>query len=387
MDTKINLSSALKITCYCLIGIGIVSLGVGFFTAPQQAWASLLLDNYYFLALSVGAAFFLALQYITQSGWSSMFKRIPEAMQFYIPLAGVIMLLLYFGMNHLYQWSIPGSAASDEVISHKLPFLNVPFFFIRIVIYFILWTMMSTLLRRQSLKEDQVGGIACFEKSEHLSKIYIFIIAITFSLASFDWIMSLDVHWYSTIFALKCFVTGFYHASAVIALIIILLNERGYFPQLNSSHLVDFSRYIFMLSIIWGYFWYSQFMLIWYANLPEETVYYSHQLKSGFGYLFYINVIINWFLPFIILLAKKMDRKRLVVKWVCILLVIGLWIDLYMQIYPGTIGAPKFGFIEIGSWLGFAGSFILITMLALSKANLIPVNHPYLEESVNHYVE
>ncbi|MHC1707000.1 MAG: hypothetical protein AB9842_05700 [Bacteroidales bacterium] len=387
MDTKINLSSGFKITCYILIVIGIVSLGFGFFTAPQQTWANILLNNYYFLALSIGAGFFLALQYISQSGWSAMFKRVPEAMGFFIPIAGIIMLLMYFGMPSLYHWAHAGAADHDALIQHKQPFLNIPFFFIRVVIYFILWTLMSTYLRKLSLKEDMEGGTAYFEKSEYYSKVYIFILALTFSLASFDWIMSIDVHWYSALFALKNFVTSFYHGVAVLVLIIILLNERGYFPHMNESHLVDFSRYLFMLSIVWGYFWFSQFMLIWYANIPEETIYYARQFRGGYNYLFYINVAVNWFLPFILLLAKKMDKNRTVVKWVSIILVVGLWIDLYTQIYPGVVGPPKFGIIEIGGWLGFAGLFILVTTLALSKANLIPKNHPYLEESIYHHVD
>ncbi len=387
MDTKFTFSPALKISCFVLVAIGVITLGYGFFASPQQAWANVLLNNYFFICVSIGAAFFMALQYITQSGWSAQFKRVPEAMGFYLPAGAVIMLLLYFGLNSLYHWSHQEAIITDAMIRHKAPYLNPGFFMIRLAVFFLLWIGMNLILRRLSLREDVEGGLSFFHKSETYSKIYIFIIAITFTFATFDWIMSIDVHWYSTLFALKNFVTAFYHGVAVVVLVVILLHEKGAYPSLNKSHLLDFSRYLFMLSIVWGYFWFSQFMLIWYSNIPEETIYYARQWREGYLYIFYINVIINWFIPFILLLAKRMDQNIKVVKWVSVILIFGLWIDLYTQIIPGAVGSPKFGFIEIGSWLGFAGLFTLLTFMALSRTDLIPKHHPYLKESLQHHVE
>ncbi|MCX6272870.1 MAG: quinol:cytochrome C oxidoreductase [Bacteroidetes bacterium] len=387
MDTKINLNSRFKTACYLLIIIGLITFSYGFFKNPGQTWANLLLNNYYFLSLAIGATFFMALQYITQSGWSAMFKRVPEAMGFFIPVAAVFMLLTYFGVSHLYEWTHKDAIQTDEAVIHKLPYLNLPFFFIRIVVYFSLWILMTTLLRKLSHKEDLVGGISWFERSEFYSKVYIFILAITFSLASFDWIMSLDVHWLSTLFAVKNFVTAFYHGTAVITLIVILLHEKGCYKELNSSHLLDFSRYLFMLSIIWGYLWFSQFMLIWYSNLPEETIYYARQIREGYRVLFFVNVFINWFIPFILLLARRMDQKIMVVKWICIILIFGQWIDMYTQVFPGTVGKSSFSLLEIGCFLGFAGLFALVTGWGLTRASLVPKNHPYLDESLYHHVE
>lgn len=387
MNTTYKISQRYKVISFSLIAIGVAAYIYGFLTGPKQAWANLLLNNYYFLSIAIGASFFMALQYITQSGWSAMFKRVPEAMAGFIPIAGIFMLLIYFGMHELYHWSHHGVAETDPVIAHKSPYLNVPFFFIRIVVYFGLWVFMTALLRRLSLKEDMEGGLYYFERSEYYSKVYIFILALTFSLASFDWIMSLDVHWYSTLFALKMFVTGFFHGAAMVALIVILLHEKGHYKELNDSHLLDFSRYIFMLSIVWGYFFFAQFMLIWFGNIPEETVYYARLLDGGYEVLFYVNVVINWFIPFIVLLSKKADRNRHIVKWVAILLIFGQWIDMYLHIFPGVLGEPVFGFVEIGSFLGFAGLFALIFGYTLGKAPLVPANHPYLEESLYHHVE
>ena len=386
MDTRITVSKRFQYAAYALIAIGAAVIAYGFITQPERAWANLLLNNYYFLSLAIGASFFLAIQHITQSGWSSMFKRVPEAMMAFVPYAGVIMLLLYFGMHSLYHWTHEEALATDALVQHKSPYLNIPFFFIRMILFFMAWTVMTYLLRKASLTEDEKGGFVYFERSELLSKIHIFLLAITFSFATFDWIMSIDVHWFSTIFSLRNFVSAFYHGSAVIVLIVILLHQKGYFPKLNESHMLDFSRYIFMLCIVWGYFTFSQFMLIWYANIPEETEYFAHRWHLGFKVIFYVNFAINWFLPFVLLLSQKINKNISIVKALCIVLIAGQYIDLYEQIFPGVMNGPVFGIIEIGFFAGFAGLFALVVSRSLSKAALIPRNHPYLEESMHHHV-
>lgn len=386
MENHFTLSKSLKLASYVLMAIGAIVIVYSFIFNPQRAWANLLLNNYLFLSLAIGASFFFAIQYITQSGWSAMFKRVPEAMMSFIPYAGIIMLMLYFGMDYLFHWSHHDVAEIDPLIQHKSPYLNIPFFFIRLVLFFIIWTVMTQLLRKISLSEDKNGGMLYFEKSEHWSKVHIFLLAITFSFASFDWIMSLDSHWFSSIFSVKNFVAAFYHGSAVIALIVILLHERGYYPKLNSSHLLDFSRYIFILATIWGYVTFAQFMLIWYGNIPEETAYYYHRWEHGYEGIFYANFIINWLIPFVLMLSQVINKNIKVVKAVCILLIIGQYIDLYDQVFPSIFTHSVFGIIEIGFFLGFAGLFTFITSRALASAPLIPQNHPYIEESLYHHV-
>lgn len=385
MEERFKFPNLLKYISFALMAIGVAAFAYGFFTDGKRTWANYLLNNYYFLSLSVGAAFFFAIQYITQSGWSSAFKRVPEAMMAYIPFAAVFFLLLYFGMHDLYHWTHPDAIETDKLIAHKAPYLNTPFFYIRLVVFFGLWILMTRLLRKQSLLEDKNGGMAHFEKSEFYSKVMIFIFAFTFTLASVDWIMSIDVHWFSTLFPLKNFVAAFHHGSAIIILIVILLHERGHYKFLNKKHLHDFSRYMFMLAIIWGYFWFAQFMLIWYANIPEETFYYVTRWEAEWKFLFWANIVLNWAIPFVILMPKTPARSKLVLKIVAIILIVGQWVDLYMQIMPGTVHHRHIGFIEIGTFAGYAGLFIFVVFTALSKANLIPINHPYLEESTDHH--
>ena len=386
MDTKVIFSKNFNYVTYGLMVLGVIGLVFGFLTDTQRTWANILLNNYYFLSLAVGAAFFFSLQYITQSGWSAMFRRVPEALMAYIPYASIIMLLLFFGIHDIYHWSHPDVVAHDELLLHKAPYLNIPFFMIRIVIFCGSWVLLTRYLRKLSLQEDNLAGLAMFEKMEFWSKIFIFVLALTFSMASFDWIMSIDAHWFSTIFAFKNFGAAFYHGTSLIALIAIVLHKKGYFKDMSEYHLLDFSRYMFGLSIIWGYLYFTQFALIWFGNIPEETIYYAKRWDNGWIIFMYFNFAVNWFIPFIVLLPQKLDKNINVVYAICIMLLVGLYTDIYEQVMPDFMKSPSFGIIEIGVLAGMAGLFLFAFSKALAKAPLIPKNHPYLEESIHHYI-
>jgi len=381
---KLVVQKNFKYLMYAFIGIGIISLAAGFMLDPDRAWANYLLNNYYFVSLAIGAAFFGAIQYISQSGWSAAFKRIPEAMASYIPVAAVLFLILYFGMHTLFQWSRDGITATDALLAHKAPYLNIPFFFLRLVLFFGLWIVMIRLLRNLSLREDAEGGMTFFYKSEKYSKILIFIIAVSFTLFGIDMIMSLEPDWFSAIFAAKSFIAAFLHASTVIALIAIILYRLGHIPMLNNSHLHDFSRYIFMLAIVWGYFNFVEFMLIWYGNIPAETVFFVKRSGGVFGALFFVNIALNWLIPFLFLMPRMTSRSKVFLLPVIVLMMIGQYTELYYYIWPAVVHGAKFGLLEIGTYLGFLGLFALVVTNTLSKASLVPRNHPYLEESIYH---
>ncbi|NJK96367.1 MAG: hypothetical protein HC905_16940 [Bacteroidales bacterium] len=273
-----NFSPLLRNICLVLIAIGLGTFVYAFISNPAKAWANYLVNNYYFLSLAVGASFFYAIQYITQSGWSSGFKRVPEAMFGYLPVAALFFVLLFFGMHYLYEWSHHDVALHDELIAHKSPYLNVPFFFIRLFVFFAAWILLTQQLRKLSLREDKEGGMVNFQKSELYSKIFIFILGVTFSMSVIDWIKSIEVHWFSTLFALKGFISAFLHGTAAIVLIVLLLSYKGYFPFLNGSHLHDFNRYMFILSIFYGYFWFSQFYAYLVCQYTRRNCLLCHSL-------------------------------------------------------------------------------------------------------------
>jgi hypothetical protein len=385
MKDQITISKNFKLLTYILIGIGVVTFALGFVFDAKRTWANYLLNNYYFLSIAIGAAFFGSIQYITNSGWSAAFKRIPEAMAAYIPFAGIFFLIMFFGMHSIFEWTHDEVLQHDELIQHKSPYLNVPFFFIRVIVFFAAWTILSKVLRKFSLKEDEVGGLHYFEKSELYSKIFIFVIAITFTLFAVDMLLSLDPHWFSTLFAAKSFISAFLHGSTIITLIVIILNRTGNFDILNRSHLHDFTRYIFMTSIVWGYFNFAEFMLIWYGNIPEETVWFVERWQGAYKILFFANIILNWAIPFFVLMPRKTSRSKMFIFPVIVLLMIGQYTELYYIIWPNVVHEAKFGLLEIGAFLGYAGIFSLVVSTWLAKASLVPKNHPYLQESLHHH--
>lgn len=386
LDKQLVVSNKFNYLAYALMAVGIITLIIGFVVNPTKTWANYLMNNYYFLSLGIGATFFGALQYITQSGWSAGFVRIPQAMGKVIPIIAILMLpIIIFGLPDLYHWAHPGAADHDAIVAHKAPYLNIPFFVFRYALFFALWILLTWYLRKLSLREDRENGMNMFYKSEFYSKVYIFTLAVTFSLATFDWIMSIDVHWYSTIFAFRNFAMAFYHGTSVIVLIIIILNKLGYLPFLTASHLKDYSRYIFILSIIWTYMWFAQYILIWYANIPEETVYYLPRTKGEFMPLFYLELIINWVVPFVLLLSNYLVSHKNTLLTICIIIIFGQWIDLYQQVIVGTYGKLEIGLIEVGTFLGFIGMFALVVAKSLASVPLVAQHHPYLEESLHHH--
>jgi hypothetical protein len=390
MKEQIIISRNFRIITLVLMAIGVITFIFGLLSDPKTTWANYLVVNYYFLSLAIGGVFFFVLQSISQSGWASAFQRVSEAMMSYIPFAGIFFLLLWFGVSDIYHWSDKEAVALDPVLQHKAVFLNVPFFMARLIIYFVLWVIFVRKLRSISLSGDladpsDINGIlGLFNKSELFSKIFIFILAITVSLAAFDWIMSIDAHWYSTIFAFKNIASAFLHGVSILTLIVFILHRKGYFPFLNKYHIHDFARYIFMFSIIWGYFWFAQFMIIWYGNIPEETGYYFIRWQGGWKVMFFLEIILNWAVPFMVLLPVKASRNPTLILIVIFCLIIGQYIDIFVQVIPGTTGLLRFGWIEAGLFIGFAGLFAFTVATALSKAKLIPSNHPYLGESLEH---
>ncbi|MCC7344072.1 MAG: hypothetical protein IT573_03970 [Deltaproteobacteria bacterium] len=367
---------------YVLMAAGFAALAAGAFLDPARMWVNLLINNFYYTSLALAAAFFLAILYVTNAGWASNFKRVPEAMTRFLPVALLLMLTLVFGMHSLYHWSHHDAVLHDPLLRHKEPYLNVPFFFGRMVAYFGLWILLTYLLRRYSLRQDANPDLSLHRRSIRVSALFILVFALTFALASYDWLMSLEPHWYSTIYSVYTFSSLFLHGLAAIALLVILLQERGYFGRLlNENHLHDLGKMIFAFSCFWAYIWVSQYLLIWYSNIPEETAYFWVRTDPDWLWLFALNFALNWLIPFLILLPRAAKRSAAVLKRVCVVLLIGFWLDIFLLVAPNVLKARSIGWMEILSGLGFAALFAFVTGKALERAPLIPRNDPYLQES------
>jgi hypothetical protein len=378
-----NFNNTQKLLFAILMGVGLVAAVYGLLTADHHRfWANILLNAFYFLAIALAGTFFLSVHIVGQSGWHSAIQRIPEAMGTYIPVGAVfILLVLLFGMHDIYHWT---HEHLDEVLQGKVPYLNIGFFSLRVVIYLAVWSFLAHKIRQLSIQSDTDNTQGSFKKIHVWAIIFLVFFAISNSTSSWDLLMSIDPHWYSTLFAWYIFSSLFVSGIAVIILILLYLRSKGYMPHTNDEHLHDLGKYLFGISIFWMYLWFSQFMLIWYGNIPEETVYFIQRIED-FKLLFFLNIAINFFIPFLVLLPRKSPRKVLVLAIASVIVIIGHWLDFYLVIMPGSAGeASGIGFLEIGLTIGFTGLFLWVIFRALTKASLVPVNHPYLKESLEY---
>ena len=377
-----------------LMAIGLIALIYGFSTDAHRTWPSLLFNNYFFIGIAVFGVFFVAKQYVSEAGWSIVLKRVPEAIMSALPVMSLIMLFIMFASimhwNHIYHWlhegiMDPASEHYDRIIAGKEAYLNASFFIIRTIIYLLGWNYFAKKLRALSVLEDKVVGTAIHFKSVSTSAWFMVFFAVTSAMASWDWIMSIDPHWFSTIFGWYVFAEWGAIGFTTILLFTLYLKRQGYLEDVNENHIHDLGKWIFAMSLVWTYMWFSQFMLIWYANIPEEVTYFMARLEvENYKFLFWFSMIINFIAPIILLMSRDAKRNNGRLIFVGCVILVGHWINSYLLVAPGTLGTHgHIGFTEIGMGLGFSGLFIYLVLNALTKQPLETKNHPFLDESKN----
>ena len=367
--------------------VGGISLLAGAFLAPQRTWANLLLASYYLLALGLSGTVFVAIQYITGSSWSVAFRRVPEALSNLLPYVAPLFLAVLIISPYLYPWFHEFHEETEPTFWFKQIWLSPAFFIVRSLLYVSLWIWFSYIIVRTSRRQDADGNLSHTRKNIRLSAGFLVVFGITFWLATFDWIMSLEPHWYSTIFGLYHFAGLILGGLAMITILAIWLERlgplRGIFTQ---EHLHDLGKLLFAFSTFWMYIWFCQYMLIWYANIPEETSYFINRVRGFWGPVFLLNVLLNWAVPFVVLLSVTAKRKPSVLLEVCWTILAGRWVDLYLMIFPPLVGEhPVFGVWEAGFLLGTGGVFFLALFRAFRSAPLVPLNDPFLAESLHYH--
>ena len=356
----------------------------------NKPWAALYVAAFFFFMISLGVLAFYALQYASQAGWSPVLFRVMESITAYLLPGGIIVfvILLLSGLhfNHLFTWMDPEVVANDELIQNKSGYLNVPFFLLRAAFYLIGWNLFRYLLRRNSLRMDEATDNKWFKQNFKLSAGFLVFFLITESMMSWDWIMSFDPHWFSTLFGWYVFASLIVSAITVIALVTIYLKSRGYLENVNDSHIHDLAKYMFGFSIFWTYLWFSQFMLIWYANIPEEVTYFVTRIED-YNLPFFGMVVMNFVFPILILMNSDFKRTNLFVIMAGIIILLGHYLDIFVMVMPATVGESWFiGVSEISALLLLAGLFIFVIFSALTKAPLLPKGNPLIEESKHfHY--
>ncbi|MFP9099485.1 quinol:cytochrome C oxidoreductase [Flavobacterium sp. RHBU_24] len=351
----------------------------------NKPWAAVYVAALFFMLISLGALAFYAIQNAAQAGWSPVLFRVMEGISSYlIPGAAIVFILLALGVFHwhgLFVWMDEDVVAADHLIKAKSGYLNGPFFLIRAAIFMGGWIWYRQYSRKQSLAQDEANDNVSYKKSFKGAATFLVFFIISESIMSWDWIMSVDPHWYSTLFGWYVFASFFVSGITTIAMITLYLKSKGYMEYVNTSHIHDLAKFMFGISVFWTYLWFSQFMLIWYADIPEEIVYFKMRIEN-YNLPFFGMVAMNFVLPILILLNTDFKRLTWIVVMAGIIILCGHYVDFFNMIMPATVGEQWFiGVTEISAVLFFLGLFILVVFTTLTKAPLLAKRNPLIEES------
>ena len=357
----------------------------------NRPWSALYVACFFFFMIALGALAFYAVNFAAQAGWSPVLFRVMEAITAYLVPGGIIMFVLLglsgFHINHLFVWADPEVVAHDVLLQGKASWLNGTWMLIRAAIFLGGWIT----YRHFAVKFSRAGDTAKendysnFKKTFRISAGFLVFFLYTESMMSWDWIMSFDPHWFSTLFGWYVLAGMMVCAITTIALVTIFLKSQGYLEIVNDSHIHDLAKFMFGFSIFWTYLWFSQFMLIWYANIPEEVTYFMTRIED-FNLPFFGMLAMNFLFPLLLLMNSDYKRVNWFVVLTGIVILVGHYIDIFVMVMPGTVGKSWFiGIPEIGSMLFFLGLFILVVFTALTKAPLVLKNNPFMKESKNYH--
>jgi len=402
---QFEIPSKMKTWSLALIAIGVLALIIGFVTKgrgteqEQAVFIGTLMYNTIFWTLICNASmFFICATTLAMGGWPLAFRRVPEAISSMVPIFGsitaVILLYVVFTDKHLvYHWLDTNAVNADEVLKGKSGFLNVKFFTFWTLLAIGLWSLLGWRMRKLSREADndgitgQAAGGSYIWKNTVSAALFIVWFALTVgSTVPWLWLMSIDAHWYSTMYSWYTFASSFVSGMSLIALWVIYLKNKGYLEYTNGEHLHDIGKFMFAFSIFWTYLWFSQYMLIWYSNQPEETIYFKHRVQGPYKGIFFLNLIINFICPLLILMKRSAKRNYTLMTFMAVLILFGHWIDFY-QMVMGSISKTEvtLGWLDFGILCLFIGLMIHFVSRSLASKPLIAKYHPFLKESIIHH--
>jgi len=423
MEQQFTFTGRQKMLFMVLMALGAVCLGITFITDTtphhERFWTNFLHNSVFFTGISFIGLYWLAAHTLGYSGWHVGLKRVMEAMTLFLPVGMLLLLVIAVGTlghwHHLYHWAQEGITDPtndnyDALIAGKSALLNPITYIVTTLVVVSVWSIIAYKMRSVSLSEDEDSDAKAryYKKLKFWAGVLLPFGAFSSAFCIWLWIMSIDSHWYSTMFAWYASASWLVSAMCILTLIVLYLRTQGYMEHLNKHHIHDLGKYIFAFSIFWTYVWFSQFMLIWYANIGEETIYFRNRM-TNFPVLFYGNIVINFLLPFFVLMRNSTKWKAGSLAFVAIFVLFGHWIDFFQMIKPGIwkslkdhtahdhggehaveisnfmMGFHFPGLLEVGTFLGFLGLFLYFVFSRMTKASLIPVNDPYLAESLHYH--
>jgi len=373
---------------FALLGLGALLLIAAFAVDTKRAFFDYLWMYMFLVSIGVGSLALVALEYLVGATWSTPFRRISEFLSSVIPVLVVLVIPLLFGMHDLFHWTHKETLATDPILQSKAPYLNTTFFIIRVALIFVIWLSFYFLFIRNSEKQDATGDPLLTKQSVKLSAIFAILFIITITLTAIDWMMSLEYHWYSTMFGVYYFAGTLLASFAAATFCSVMLNENGYLDKrISNKHYYSFGTLIFAFNIFWAYIAFSQYMLIWYADIPEETFWVLMRMKGSWSYFSIGLIFFHFVLPFLIMLPRssKVNPK--------LLIVMSIWTlashayDLYWLIMPTYFSeGVVFGWSELGAIMFAVGLIITVFKFRADKLNMMPVGDPKLEQGLNFHL-
>lgn len=381
-------SQGLKTFAVGAVAIGVIAFAIGLLQSPERAWAAYLTALVFISGISLGGLFFVAINYIVNAGWSTSIRRLSEGFTSFLPVMLIGSLVLLAGVQHLYPWANADVVADNYLIQSKTGYLNIGFMAARLLGFGLLMVYFARKIVGNSLAQDQDGAVERTHKNLKLSVIWTPLFALSFSMFSIDLLMSLLPTWYSTIFGIYVFSGSFQAALALLLLVMIYMKNQGFVSgYYTEDHMHDVAKYLKGFSIFWAYIAFSQFMLIWYANIPEETEFFLMRAHGGWMALSFALLVFKFIIPFLALLPRGLKRNEGHVAAVAILVIATQYLDIYWLVYPNfNDHAVTFGFYEIGILLGFIGIFTLGLIRFYQANKLVAIKDPRLHEATNHHV-
>ncbi|MCX6207844.1 MAG: quinol:cytochrome C oxidoreductase [Bacteroidetes bacterium] len=403
---QFEIPGKLKTWSLGLIGVGLVALVFGMITKGFSTdeheqvhfWGTLMYNTIFWTLVTNASMFFICVTTLAMGGWQQSFRRIPEAISTLVPIFGSITfaVLLYVVLSdkhHIYHWLDTAAVAKDPMLNGKSGFLNARFFIIWTTLTIGFWSFLGWRMRQLSNEADvapmdhETGLKFIFRNTVRAALFTVWFALTVGSTVPWLWMMSIDAHWYSTMYSWYTFASTFVAGLSLIALWMVFLKNKGYMELTNQEHLQDIGKFMFAFSIFWTYLWFSQYMLIWYANIPEETVYFKHRVQGPYKGIFFLNLIINFLCPLLILMKRSAKRNYTLVTFMAVLIIFGHWIDFYQMVMGSLMKeSVELGWLDFGILSLFVGMMIFFVARALASKPLIPKYHPFLKESVIHTV-
>jgi hypothetical protein len=380
------LPKKLYITGWILTGIGLLLYVLGYLTDESHAAFANVVNFLFLASIGVGSLFLIALEYLAGAVWSVPMRRVNEFLASLIPFAVLLALPIFFHLHNVFQWASPEIVSTDTILQAKSPYLNVNFFVLRFVVIFGTWIVFLYFLKRNSVLQDKDKDQKHTRFNIRISAMFMPVFAFGLTFLAIDWALSLEPHWYSTVYGVYFFSGTALAGIAAATFCIVLLYKHGYFPQLRRDHFYSLGTLMFVFVNFWAYIAFSQFMLVWYANMPEETYWFVARWKNGWEYISILLIIVHFVVPYFALLSQdaKMNLPRL--KFITVWLLFAHFLDLYWLVMPTYSASPVCGWIEIGFPVLIVGLVIIMFGWKMKRYNLIPIGDPKLQKGLEFHL-